>query len=249
VDEVLDALRGQVDELDGLVAPLDDAGWSSPSACPEWTVADVVLHLAQTNEMATASARGALADAAGSWAAVEGDTVDDLAGAAVARERGGPNGELYRRWRSGADEMVAAFASCDPADRLTWVVGDMAARTLATTRVAETWIHTEDVADGLGVTLRGSPRLWHVARLVHRTIPYAFARAGEEPPGPVAFQLSAPDGDDTWTFGDAQAPTVVTGPALDLCRVAGQRGSAEATQLTGVGPDAEQVLALMRTFA
>ena len=32
----------------------DGSGWQRPSLCDGWTVADVVLHLAQTNELAAA---------------------------------------------------------------------------------------------------------------------------------------------------------------------------------------------------
>ena len=44
------------EELDGLLSRLDEADWASPSACPGWTVADVVVHLVQTDAYATASA-------------------------------------------------------------------------------------------------------------------------------------------------------------------------------------------------
>lgn len=249
MDEILTALRAQLAELDGLVEGLDEEGWATASACPGWTISDVLLHLAQTNEMATASARGSLADAAGGWAGISGDNVDDVAGQAVARDRGATGAEVHARWRTGADEMVAAFAACAPGDRLQWVAGDMAARSLATTRVAETWIHTEDVAEGLGVESPGTDRLWHVARLVHRTVPYAFARAGEGVPGEVRFELTPPGGGDPWVFGPDDAPTIITGPALDLCRVAGQRAVAADTALRGEGPDAAGVLRLVRTFA
>ena len=249
MEEVLAALRGQLDELDGLLEPLDEDGWSSPSACEGWSIGDVVLHLAQTNEMAAASARGSLADASGSWDRVETETVDDVAAAAVEAERGATGAEIHERWRASADDMVAALGACEPNARVLWAVGELAARTLATTRLAETWIHTQDVAEGLGVDLPGSDRLWHVTRLVHRTIPYSFARAGEDPPDAVRFSLTAPDSDDTWDFGDDDAATVITGPALDLCRVAGQRTTAADTDLSGEGPAADRVLALVRTFA
>ena len=49
---------------------------------------------------------------------------------------------------------------------------------------------------GLGVALEPADRLWHIARLAWRTIPYAFDRAGEPRPGPVAFELTAPSGRD-----------------------------------------------------
>ena len=96
-------------------------------------------------------------------------------------------------------------------------------------------------------------RLSHIARLAWRTVPYAFARAGRPEPGPVTFDLAAPDG-DRWVFAaEATAPatsvTTVRGDALDLCLVAGQRADAADTGLVAEGPDAEGVLALVRTFA
>ena len=125
----------------------------------------------------------------------------------------------------------------------------MAARTLATTRLAETWIHTGDVASGFGISLVPSERLVHVARLAWRTLPYAFARDGRDPPGPVAFELVGPSG-DRWDFGtDADAPTTIRGPGVDLCLVASRRVTPEETALTGTGPDAEAVLELVRTWA
>jgi hypothetical protein len=45
------------------------------------------------------------------------------------------------------------------------VPGELSARTLATTRLAETWIHAGDVAGALGVTLPPTDRLRPIARL------------------------------------------------------------------------------------
>ena len=65
----------------------------------------------------------------------------------------------------------------------------------------------------------------------------------------LPFALEAPDG-SAWEFGDpSAAATVVTGTALDLCTVAGQRALASHTSLDASGPDAAQVLATVRTFA
>lgn len=248
VDEVTRALADQLDELRTLVADLDEGGLRAASACPGWSISDVLLHLAQTNEIATASAMGSFAEATEMWRGAAGDDVDALAGSAVERDRGASGDQIRQRWQSSADAMVAAFAGGDPARRVMWVVGDMAARTLATTRIAETWIHAGDIAAGMGVVLPPTDRLRHVARLVHRTLPYAFARAGQDGPGAVRFDLTASDG-GRWEFGDDDAPTVVTGSAVDLCRVAGQRAAAANVDLRAEGPDAAGVLELMRTFA
>lgn len=251
--EVVDALVAQQEELTALVAGLDADGWGLPSACAGWSVADVVLHLAQTNEMAIGSARS---DFAGTLdrltEGVEAEASRDIdAGAAalVAHERGRPPAELIGRWRASCDDLRAALLARAPTDRVAWVAGDMAARTLATTRLAETWIHTGDVAAGLGVDLRPTDGLWHIARLAWRTLPYAFQRGGLEPPGPVAFELIAPSG-AAWSFEPEEpAPTVISGPGVDLCRVASRRVDPASTELQGTGPDADAVLALVRTWA
>ena len=249
MDEVVQALAAQLDELDALVTGLDDAEWEQPSACPGWSVADVLVHLAQTNEVAIASVEDRAEEVFAMWALGEADTtVDELAGAAVelSSRRSGP--EVHRWWKQTADDMVAAFDAVDPGARVHWVVGEMAARTLCTTRLSETWIHTTDIAGGLGVVVAPTDRLWHIARLVHRTIPYAFARAGRPEPGPVRFDLAAPDG-SSWTFGDDDAPTIVSGPAHELCLVAGQRADASDSNFVAAGPDGVAVLELVRTFA
>jgi uncharacterized protein (TIGR03084 family) len=251
MQEIVGALAEQQDELAALLAPLDEAGWAKPSACEGWSVADVVLHLAQTNEMAIGSARGDLAAVARRL--TEGlppvAGIDEGADQMVVKERDAPASEIHGRWQQSCAHLRAALLDRQPGDRVTWVVGDMAARTLGTTRLAETWIHTGDVADGLGIALEPADRLQHVARLAWRTIPYAFTREGLEPPGPVAFELTAPSGAD-WTFRpDGDVPTVIRGPGYDLCRVASRRVAPADTALTAEGPGADAVLRLVRTWA
>jgi hypothetical protein len=49
---VIDALADQHAELDALLGGLDERGWQRDVPdCPGWTVGDVVLHLAQTDEL------------------------------------------------------------------------------------------------------------------------------------------------------------------------------------------------------
>ena len=50
MDPVVTALADQQAELTDILGGLDDADWQRPSRCEGWTVADVVLHLAQTND-------------------------------------------------------------------------------------------------------------------------------------------------------------------------------------------------------
>ena len=251
MDEIVAALAAEQDELRSLVATMDAEGPSLPSACAGWTVSDVFLHLAQTNELAVGSVGGTMFEvAAGLAGAMDpSDSVDQWADQVVAGQRGDDPWAPVQRWGLSATKQVQAFDGCDLHARVTWVAGDMAARTLATTRLTETWIHHTDIAHAFGRTPEPTDRLRHIARLSWRTLPYAFIRAGRELTGPVAFDLVAPDG-SAWAFGlDDDPMTVVTGPATDLCRVAGQRADAADTALAAEGPDADLVLSLVRTFA
>jgi uncharacterized protein (TIGR03084 family) len=245
------ALAAQDRELDDLVAPLDADGLAVGSRCPGWSAADVLLHLAQSNEMAVASVAGrwdaAVAERAERLAGRVADDVEDLAAVMVEVDRTDPVAQRDR-WRASVAAVEAALGAADPAARVPWVAGEMAARTLTTTRLAEAWIHTVDVAVGLGVTVPATDRLWHIARLAWRTVPYALAQGGVAATGPVRFALTGPAG-DPWAFGPDDAPTVIRGPAADLCAVAGQRATAAEVALRGEGPDADAVLRLVRTFA
>ena len=51
VDEIVAALAAQDEELAGLLTGRSDDDWHRPSPCEGWDVADVVLHVAQTNEL------------------------------------------------------------------------------------------------------------------------------------------------------------------------------------------------------
>jgi len=251
VDDVVGALAAQQAELSGVLGGLADGDWRAPTRCDGWDVSDVVLHLAQTNEIAIASATGRFAAAVaelgrgGSPAA----SVDEGAARLVERERGSSHSDLRARWSSGATDLLVVLAGMDLSTRVTWVAGDLSARTLATTRLAETWIHTGDVADALGITLAPTDRLRLIARLAWRTLPYAFASAGLTLSGPVAFRLQGPTG-EAWDFvPDEPALTTIDGPATELCAVAARRVDPASTSLRGDGPDARHVLALVRTYA
>ena len=257
LEQMVDDLWAQHTELEVLLVECEPHEWHAPTRCEGWDVADVVLHLAQTNELAIASATGRFAEVANDFAASiaeSGDaeavrSVDDAAAMRVALERGGADTALLARWERSGDELRAALLACDPHTRVQWVAGELSALTLATTRLAETWIHTGDVASAIGVELPPSDRLRPIARLAWRTLPYAFERAGRTAPGPVAFLLTGPNG-DSWPFtpGD-DAVNVIRGPAADLCALAARRVAPGDTALAGEGPDADAVLELVRTYA
>jgi uncharacterized protein (TIGR03084 family) len=240
---VIDALAAQHSELEGMVGDLPDSGWQRDTRCPGWTVADVVLHLAQTEEMVQASV-GGVAGALG-WDAAGGETVDERAEQAVRAERTAPK-EVFERWRSARVAAVAALRGADPGQPLRWVAGVMKPASLATTRLAEHWTHGLDITGPLGIEFPDTGRLRHVAWLAHRTLPYAFQLAGL-PPVAVRCELTAPEG--PWEFGPADAESMITGPGGDFCRVAAQRMDAADSALKATGPHGATALRLLRTYA
>ena len=251
MDPVVKALADQQAETGSLVDGLTKAESETATRCIGWSVTDVLLHLAQSDEMAIASLTGRFGDTpvdnANGWGG--GTSVDDSVNGMVERERGAPYGDVLERWTVTAARLAAVLDAMDLSTRVPWVAGDLSARTLATTRLSETWIHTGDIADAVGVELVPTDRLMLIARLAWRTLPYAFTSSGLTMSGPVAFRLVGPTG-ERWEFvPDEPAVTTISGSATDLCAVAARRMDPAATTLVGEGPDAADVLGLVRTYA
>ncbi|HYZ99596.1 MAG TPA: maleylpyruvate isomerase family mycothiol-dependent enzyme [Acidimicrobiales bacterium] len=241
---ILDDLQAEQDRLDAILEGLDDGAWRSPSAAAGWSVADVVLHLAQSEEAVTASA---VRDAdLGRPAAGERASVDDVAEWMVQAERAEPS-VVFDRWRTARRASLAALRGADPDARLRWVASPLRPATLATTRLAEHWAHGLDITGPLGIPFPDTERLRHIAWLAHRTLPYAFGLGGDTA-GDVYCELSAPDG-ATWRYGSSGARSTITGPAGAFCRVAAQRLRPEEADLVATGPHGAAALRVLRTYA
>lgn len=241
--EIFDDLAAEEEQLEAVLAGLPEQAWLSASAAPGWTVADVVLHLAQTEEAVVASAAtgGEVMD----WRRYAGN-VDEAMDAMVRAERAAPV-EAFERWRTARRAALAALRQTDPQHRLGWVTYPLKPRTLATTRLAEHWAHALDITVPLGIGYPDTARLRHVAWLGHSTLPYAFALAGE-PPGEVYCALTAPDG-TIWSYGPPAAGSSITGPAGAFCRVGARRLAPEGSGLVARGPHGTAALRVLRNYA
>lgn len=243
--DVFQDLDDEESRLEAALAGLDAPGWAAPSSCAGWSVKDVVLHLAQTEEGVAAIANGREPRILG---LTEVGSVDDLMDKWVRAENDVEPPAVFDRWRTARRSALDALRAADPATPLPWVVAPLRPITLATTRLSEHWIHSLDITGPLGIPHPDTDRIWHIARLAHRTLPYAFGGAGKDAPE-VRLSLTAPSG-ETWDFGDEGAATWIEGDAGDFCRVAGRRlDPHDATHLRWGGPDADEVLKLVRTYA
>jgi uncharacterized protein (TIGR03084 family) len=240
---VIDDYVAESVRLEGILALLTEAQWLAPSGADGWSVADVVLHLALSDEAVVASAGGASPRAE----AAAAGTVDEWAARQVDAERAAP-ALVFSRWRQARADAVEALRAADPEAPLQWVSGPVKPATLATTRLAEYWAHGLDITGPFGIDFPDTSRLRHIAWLAHRTLPYAFSLAGETP-GVVRCSLTAPDGTTTWTFGPDDAESEISGEAGAFCRVAARRLDPARSGLRATGPHAATALRVVRTYA
>jgi uncharacterized protein (TIGR03084 family) len=251
---VYDDLQAEQDRLDEVLGALGPGDWGRPSGAAGWSVSDVVLHLAQTEELVAASVKGDLAPFATGVAPFAADpsrglgsSVDEFAARWVQDERSTPPDAVHQRWRTARHAALDALRGCPPGTRLPWATSPLSPATLATTRLAEHWAHALDITGPLGIAYPDTVRLRHIAWLAVRTLPYAFAVAGLEP-RPVRCELTGP-GREHWEFGPQDAGSCITGTAGAFCRVAAQRLTPQASGLTASGPDAAAALRVVRTYA
>jgi uncharacterized protein (TIGR03084 family) len=243
---VFDDLGAEQDRLEDILAGLDEAQWLSPSAAEGWTVTDVVLHLAQSEESVEATMTHG--DLRTGIAAASGNSMDERAEAAVRAERAAP-ASIFDRWRRARRAAMAALTAGDPDQPVTWVTGPVKPATLATTRLAEHWAHGLDITGPLGLEFPDTDRLRHIAWLAHRTLPYALAVAGEPPTVAVRCELTDPAGSDVWRYGPAEAESAITGPAGEFCRVAVRRLAPADAPQAATGPHGVTALRVLRTYA
>jgi uncharacterized protein (TIGR03084 family) len=228
-----------------LVAGLDETGWRTPTPAAGWDIADQIGHLAYFDDVAVRAAvrpgkfRAELAAAPEN---IDPDTI-------VARYRDRSGVELLAWFDAARTELLETFTKLDPRQRLPWFGPDMSAASLLTARLMETWAHTQDIADALGVTREPTRRLRHVAHIGIGARAFSYAARGRTPPQtPVWVELTAPDG-TPWTWGQPDAADRVTGPALDFCLLVTQRRHRDDLALVTEGPVAQEWMAIAQAFA
>lgn len=241
--DVVADLAAEEERIETLLAGLTDEQWSSPSAAPGWTITDVVIHLAQTEELVSASIAGGGRGEV--WERGE-ETLDDAVAAVVAADQA-PPAEVFERWRQARRAALDALRAADPQQRVPWAATPLRPRVLATTRLAEHWAHGLDITQPLDLPFPDTDRLRHIAWLGHRTLPYAFAVEGLDAHD-VFCELRGPDG-STWRYGPEDADSTIRGPVGDFCRVGARRLRPDETSLVAQGPHAAAALQVLRNYA
>ena len=229
----------------GLVAGLSETGWRTPTPAPGWDIADQIGHLAYFDEVTVRSAVHPAEFEAELAAAREGVNPDAIA----ARFRDRSGAQLLEWFDISRADLLSTFRNLDPRARLPWFGPAMSAASSLTARIMETWAHTQDIADALGVTREPTSRLRHVAHIGVGARAFSYAVHGQAlPQVPVRVELTGPDG-DLWAWGPADAADRVTGPALDFCLLVTQRRHRDDLALVIEGPAATEWMSIAQAFA
>lgn len=244
---VLADLDAESVELDEIVRELSAEQWATPTPAPGWTVAHQIAHLTWTDDL------GALAghDPAEFQRVIGRAAVapnDFVANAADAGASHAPQ-EILDRWRTARTALATLLAEAPAGTKLPWFGPPMAPTSLATARLMETWAHGLDIRDALGVPVRGTARLRHIAHLGVRTRGFSFAI--NELPAPtedVLVELTGPDG-ELWSWGEPDTGNRISGPALDFCLLVTQRRHPDDLALAVHGPVAQQWAGIAQAFA
>jgi uncharacterized protein (TIGR03084 family) len=244
---IVDDLRAESDELDGLVGPLDETGWGAPTPAASWTIAHQIGHLLWTDRVALLS----ITDEAAFGRQLTAAAADPqgFVDAVAEHKAGRAPAELLRDWRTTRRELHSALLAVPSDRKLMWFGPPMSPASMATARLMETWAHGLDVADALGVVRTPTARLRSIAHLGVRTRDYAFALHELPPPAePFRVELDAPDG-AVWEWGPPDAAQRITGPAEDFCYMVTQRRPLSSLDIVAVGDDANRWLTLAQAFA
>jgi uncharacterized protein (TIGR03084 family) len=247
LEHVLGDLAAEGAALDALVAPLDDDGWRTPTPAAGWDVATQVVHLAWTDEVAVFAARDKE-----KWDEVVVQAIADPEGFVDAEALAGAQASpesILARWRTARAALEDVLRHYPDGQKMPWFGPPMSPTSMATARFMETWAHSLDVHEALGVTPEPTDRIRHVAHLGVRTRNYAYSVHSLEPPADdFRVELRAPSG-ELWEWGPVEAEQSVRGSAYDFCLRVTQRRHRDDLDLVATGPDASRWLDIAQAFA
>ncbi|OLT19115.1 TIGR03084 family protein [Actinomadura sp. CNU-125] len=243
---VIGDLTIESEQIDRMVADIDDAHWRLPTPAPGWTVADQVAHLAFIFRLAGTAA----SDAAAFQALVEGakDDFDGAVNAALAEFRALSPRELLARWRAERDAGIAALAAVPPDQTVPWLVNPLPPVILACAGIMETFAHGQDIADALDAAPERTDRLEHLVGFAALTRDFAYqARGVPAPEAEFRYEITLPSG-RLLEIGPADAGQRVAGPAEDFCLLVTRRRHRDDLAVTATGAEAEHWLDIAQAY-
>ncbi len=244
--DVIADLVADGDEVDQLVADLDDNQWTAPTPAEGWSVAHQIAHLAATFKLA-----GLAATQPETFQAVIAGLSSDFTAnvaATMAEYLADTPSVLLRRWRAERATAEKALAAVPAGHVVPWLVRPLPAPVLAAAGMMELFGHGQDIADALGVKRIRTDRLGHLVGFATRVWDFGYLARGMTPPDtPFRFEITAPSG-AVWAFGEADATERITGPAEDFCLLVTRRRHHSDLAIKAVGDDATRWLEVAQAY-
>ncbi len=240
--DILSDLVAEQQFLDQSLQRIPIKVWDFKTPNKPWTVRDTIAHLADFEELG--------ADAiSGGERVREWQNISELEASkkkAIKRGRAMRPQDVIEWWRGGRAKVVEPLSHMSGEDRINWIAGDMSARTFATFRLMETWMHGLDIYATLGIEVEDTPRIRHICWLGWKTLPYAFKEAGEDYE-PVRVELIGP-GYSRWIYGPENTDQLIKGSASDWARIVVHRAKPKDTRLKVTGEHAETAIQVARAY-
>ena len=243
---VFEDFLAEGEEIESMVANLDEVGWNTDTPAVGWTVANQIAHLAFT----AAFAELAVVDepALKELAAVAQEDYQGAIDSALAMYMAMPIPQLLAEWRDKRETAARLLAALPAESTVPWLVDRLQPSVLAAAGLAELFAHGQDIADALGVTRVYTDRIGHVAWYGTYMRDFAYLSRDLTPPADkFRFELIGPSGVQ-WNFGPAEATQRVTGPAADFCLVVTRRRHRDDTALTVTGEEADRWLDIAQLY-
>ncbi|HSI26961.1 MAG TPA: TIGR03084 family metal-binding protein [Aeromicrobium sp.] len=247
LESVLADLTAESEQLESWVTPIDAVDWSAVCTPEGWTVAHEIAHLAWTDWASLVAIGG-------------GQPWDDLIMGALAKidafvdseteewAKTSPP-ELLAKWQAGRAQLAKALTDTPDGTKLKWFGPPMSPASMATARMMETWGHSMDVAEGLGIEVPRTDRCKHICHLGVRTRGYVYSlRLQEAPDVDVRVELTSPSG-QLWTWGPEDADERIAGDAWDFALLAVRRRHRDDAKVEAVGAAADEWLGMVQAFA
>lgn len=240
--DILSDLVAEQQFLDQSLQRIPIKVWDLVTPNKPWTVRDTIAHLADFEDLGADAIQNG--DRIKKWQAA--NDIEPMRQEPVKKGRKMRPQDVIEWWRGGRAKVVEPLSHMSAEDRLPWIAGDMSARTFATFRLTETWMHGLDIYETLGIEVEDTPRIRHIAWFGWKTLPYAFKQAGEHYE-PVRVEVIGP-GYAKWVYGPDDTDQLIKGSASDWARVAVRRIDARDTRLKVNGEHAEKAIRLAQTF-
>ncbi|MEH3033924.1 MAG: TIGR03084 family metal-binding protein [Aeromicrobium erythreum] len=246
-DQVLADLAAESAQLEDWLVPLDDEAWETVTTPEGWTVKHQLGHLMWTDRASLAAIGGG-----DEWDLLVRTAQQDPTGfvdAEAERMAELASESLLHHWRDSRDRLAAALADVPDGEKIAWFGPPMSATSMGTARLMETWAHSHDVAEALGIEPPRTDRCRHVCHLGVRTRGFAYLVRGMQAPDvEVRVELTGPSG-DLWTWGPEDAAERVTGSGYDFALLATRRRHRDDVDVHAEGEHADAWLGIVQAFA